>query len=76
MTAFDELGSQVHREEGLELHLEMASRQRGEARADGKTGALQAEVSSLLAKLSEMSTRLTIAETARMKLEQDLASDK
>lgn len=38
------IAEQVHREEGLELHLEMATRQRGEARADAKATLLQEEV--------------------------------
>jgi len=66
----------VHREEGLELHLEMASRQRGQARAGTKTAAMQEELAAIGAKLSSTSARLVIAENMKTKLEQELASEK
>lgn len=54
----------------------MATKQRGEARADSKKSVLQEEVLALTSKLSETNTRLTIAENARVKLEQEIGSDK
>lgn len=74
--SFAESGFQVHREEGLELHLEMVSRQRGQARAGTKTAAMQEDLAALGAKLSSTSARLVIAENTKTKLEQELASEK
>ena len=74
--------TQVHREEGLELHLEMASLKRGEARASEKSSVLREEVKALTTKLcetniklSETNARLTIAENARLKLEHERRDD-
>lgn len=67
---------QVHREEGLELHLEMVSRQRGHARAGTKTAAMQEELATICSKLSATNARLVIAENTKAKLEQELASEK
>ena len=67
---------QVHREEGLELHLEMVSKRRGQARAGTKSAAMQEELAALCSKLSATNTRLVIAENAKTKLEQELASEK
>ncbi|CAN0046843.1 unnamed protein product, partial [Laminaria digitata] len=66
----------VHREEGLELHLEMATRQREEARATTKTAAIQEEMLALTSQMVRTNTLLTIAENSRLKLEQELAFEK
>lgn len=67
---------QVHREEGLELHLEMVSKQRGQAREGTKTAALHEELAALCTKLSSSNSRLVIMDNAKTKLEQELASEK
>ncbi|CAM9429587.1 unnamed protein product, partial [Ectocarpus sp. 13 AM-2016] len=40
------IAEQVHREEGLELHLELVSKQRGSTRAGTKTAAMQEEMAA------------------------------
>ncbi|CAM9497537.1 unnamed protein product [Ectocarpus fasciculatus] len=70
------IAEQVHREEGLELHLELISKQRGSARAGTKTAAMQEEMAALCSKLSATNARLVIAENSKAKLEQELASEK
>ncbi|CAM9674292.1 unnamed protein product, partial [Ectocarpus fasciculatus] len=70
------LSPKVHREEGLELHLELISKQRGSARAGTKTAAMQEEMAALCSKLSATNARLVIAENSKAKLEQELASEK
>ena len=67
---------QVHREEGLELHLEMVSKRRGHAREGTKSAAMQEEMAALCSKLSATNARLVIAENTKAKLEQELASEK
>ncbi|CAM9477034.1 unnamed protein product, partial [Ectocarpus sp. 12 AP-2014] len=70
------IAEQVHREEGLELHLELVSKQRGSTRAGTKTAAMQEEMAALCSKLSATNARLVIAENAKAKLEQEIASEK
>lgn len=66
----------VHREEGLELHLEMISKQRGQARDGTKSAAMQEELAALCTKLSAANARVVIMENTKAKLEQELASEK
>lgn len=68
--------TKVHREEGLELHLEMISKQRGQARDGTKSAAMQEELAALCSKLSATNARVVIMENTKAKLEQELASEK
>ncbi|CAM9851016.1 unnamed protein product [Scytosiphon promiscuus] len=70
------IAEQVHREEGLELHLEMVSRQRGQTRDGTKSASMQEELAALCSKLSASNARVVIMENSKAKLEQELASEK
>ena len=54
----------------------MATKQREEARATTKSAALQEEMLALTSKMVRTNTLLTIAENARLKLEQELGFEK
>lgn len=54
----------------------MATRQRVSQRADTQSVAMQEEVLAISTKLSETNARLIIAENGRVKLDQELASEK
>lgn len=56
--------------------MELVSKQRGSTRAGTKTAAMQEEMAALCSKLSATNARLVIAENAKAKLEQEIASEK